>query len=98
MIDAIVSDFGAEFFNQFNGDVSAMYIAIEEIIANIKQANIDDVFNATLDIQTRFNNGELTYDEYIAQINAFIAILDDLQEKGIFDADTVASLKVLFKE
>jgi TP901 family phage tail tape measure protein len=96
MIDAIVSDFGAEFFNQFNGDVSAMYIAIEEIIANIKQANIDDVFNATLDIQTRFNNGELTYDEYIAQINAFIAILDDLQEKGILDAETVASLKVLF--
>jgi hypothetical protein len=35
MIDVIASEFDAEFFNQFNGDATKMYTAIETIISNI---------------------------------------------------------------
>lgn len=96
MVDAIASDFDAEFFNKFNGDASKMYSAIENIILSIQSAGIDDKFSTTLDVQTKFNNGELTYDEYIAQINAFVTILDKLQADGVLDAETVLSLKVFF--
>ena len=96
MIDAIASDFDAEFFNQFNGDASKMYTAIENIILKIKSAGLDDDFSTTLDVQTKFNNGQLTYGEYIAQINSFVAILDKLQKDGVLDAETIASLKVFF--
>jgi hypothetical protein len=96
MVDAIAADFDAEFFNKFGGDASKMYAAIETIISNIKSAGLDDDFSTTLDVQTKFNNGEVTYDEYMAQIGSFVAILDKLQADGYLDAETVASLKVFF--
>ena len=96
MVDAIASDFDAEFFNQFGGDASKMYTAIENIISNIKSAGIDDEFSATMEVQTNFNNGELTYDEYKAQIDSFIAILEKLKADGYLDEETVVALKAYF--
>ena len=96
MVDAIAADFDEEFFNQFNGDASKMYAAIENIILSVQSAGIDGDFSATLDMQTKFNNGDITYAEYKAQIDSFMAILDDLQSRGVLDEDTVLSLKVFF--
>ena len=96
MVDTIASDFDAEFFNQFNGDASKMYEAIENIILNVKSAGIDDAFSITLDMQTKFNNGDATYDEYKAQIDEFIGILNQLEAEGKLDSESVLSLKVFF--
>ena len=96
MVDAIAADFDAEFFNQFGDDPSKMYKAIEGIISNIKSAGLDDAFSATLDIQTKFNNGEKTYDEYKKEVDSFIAMIDLLQAQGVLDEDTALSLKVFF--
>ena len=96
MVDAIASDFDAEFFSKFNGDASKMYEEIEHIILSVQSAGIDGQFSTAFNIQTKFNNGELTYDEYIAQINAFVAILDKLQVDGVLDEESVISLKAIF--
>lgn len=96
IIDTVASNLNEEFFNSFDGDVSQMYAKLEEIMLNVKSAGLDDDFSTTIGMQTKFNNGEATYDEYIAQINSFYAVLKTLQEQGYLDEEVVTSLKVFF--
>lgn len=96
MMNAIASNFDAEFFNQFKGDATKMYAELERIMANLSSANMDDSFAVTLDMQTKFNNGDLTYDEYKAQVDNFVNKLTELQEAGLLDEESVIALKAFF--
>ena len=94
IIDSISSSFDAEFFNQFDGDASKMYQAIENMIQNIKTSGIDEEYNLILNAKTLFNGDELSLGEYKTQIDSFISKIDDLKTDGYLNDNDVKYIKI----
>ncbi len=94
VIDSIVSSFDEEFFNQFDGDASKMYTAIENMIQNIKTAEIDDEYALVLNTKTQFNNNDISIGDYQARIQEFIAQIDELQQQGLLSENDAKYIKI----
>lgn len=94
VINSIVASFDEEFFNQFNGDASKMYQAIENIIQNIKTSGIEEEYNLILDTKTSFNGDEIPIGEYKKQIDGFVAKLNELKTQGFLNDDDVRYIKL----
>ena len=93
-IDSIASSFDEEFFNQFDGDASKMYQAIENIIQNIRTSGIDDDYDLILDVKTSFNGDAISTGKYKEQIDGFISKLNSLQEQGFLNDNDVRYIKL----
>lgn len=94
IIDSIASSFDEEFFNQFDGDASKMYQAIENIVQNIKTSGIEEEYNFVLDAKTSFNGDEISTGEYKKQIDGFVAKLNELKTQGFLSDDDVKYIKL----
>ena len=93
-IDSVVSSFDEEFFNQFDGDASKMYNAIESLIQNIKTAGIDGEYALVLNTKTQFNNNDISVGDYQARIQEFITQIDDLQKSGLLSENDAKYIKI----
>ncbi len=93
-IDSVVSSFDEEFFNQFDGDASKMYNAIESMIQNIKTAGIDGEYTLVLNTKTQFNNNDMSIGDYQARIQEFITQIDDLQKQGLLSENDAKYIKI----
>ena len=94
IVDALVSSFDTEFYNQF-GSATEMYAHVIENVVKPLQNTVNAAeFEATFDMQTKFNNGEVSIKDYQSKISGLIELVDALdldKEESIIKA-----IKVVF--
>lgn len=94
IVDALVSSFDTEFYNQFDSATEMYAHVIENVVKPLQNTVNATEFEATFDMQTKFNNGEVSIEEYQSKINGLIELIDALdldKEESIIKA-----IKVVF--
>lgn len=93
-IKNVTNTFKSEFYSQFDGDNSKLFAWIDtNLLEAFKNQDFSSEFSATLDMQTKFNSNEISYDEYIEKLNALKNLL-----KALFpnDENLSKSIDILF--
>ena len=77
----IVNGFDFEFYKQYKDNPLGVQTYINDILDQFNSLNTDDnaQIEAVFDLQTRFNNGEVTYGEYAKGIQAAKDVIDGLE-------------------
>ena len=94
IVNALVSSFDTEFYNQFDSATEMYAHVIENVVKPLQHTVNAAEFEATFDMQTKFNNGEVSIEEYQSKINGLIELIDALdldKEESIIKA-----IKVIF--
>ena len=94
IVNALVSSFDTEFYNQFDSATEMYAHVIENVVKPLQNTVNAAEFEATFDMQTKFNNGEVSIEEYQSKINGLIELIDALdldKEESIIKA-----IKVIF--
>ena len=91
IVKQIVSGFDAEFYSQFDS-VDELYKYLKGMLDDFANLNKEDTANIKtfFEIQTKFNNGEITVAEYQEKLSSFLSAIDGLPE------ETQKAIKLLF--
>lgn len=95
IVNQMVAGFDAEFYKQFK-NAGELYAYIDEMLKGFSEFDDEQKKQLTsmFEIQTQFNNGEITVEEYEEKLKAFLALIEGLpaeQKKSIlmlFDIET----------
>lgn len=91
LFNGISSKFSISFYDEFD-NVNEMYAKLDQIMEDIQGPQLADQFTVAFDMQTKFNNGEVSVEEYRAKIKEFA----DFYSKQGLDPKTEQSLSSLF--
>ena len=91
IVKQMVSGFDAEFYSQFDS-VDELYKYLKGMLDDFANLNKEDTANIKtfFEIQTKFNNGEITVAEYQEKLSSFLSAIDGLPE------ETQKAIKLLF--
>lgn len=96
MAQSIINGFGTEFYSSDEmKDKSWAEIAAwmdTNVVQKLQNVDNMEQFDATFNLQTKFNNGDVSVDEYLKQIDALATFL----ESQGFDKEVITSIKVMF--
>lgn len=86
----IVSQFDAEFYAQFDNETEMATWIDENIVKKLQDEDVKAQFTAALDLQTQFNEGEISVKDYQDKINALLELIENFPE------ETKKSIMLLF--
>ncbi len=89
VIKQIVGQFNSEFYTQFKDETEMANWVTENVVNKLKDDTGKEI-SLMLDMQTKFNNNEITVAEYQEKLSALLSIIDTLPE------DTQKAVKLLF--
>ena len=91
----IISGFDTEFYarDEFENWTDVAAWIDTNVIQKLQSTGNLKEFNIAFDLQTQFNNGKISVDDYIEQINEFIKLLEQLG----FDNEIITTVKGVFK-
>ncbi len=91
IVKQMVSGFDAEFYSQFDS-VDELYKYLKGMLDDFANLGKEDTANIKtfFEIQTKFNNGEITVAEYQEKLSSFLSAIDGLPE------ETQKAIKLLF--
>lgn len=93
-IKSFINQFGAEFYSQFDSAVEMEAWIDENLVKPLQDADTAAEFEATFDLQTQFNNGDVSIQEYEDKIAGLISLINEL---GLENADEIIkSVKLIF--
>lgn len=93
-VKSFVNQFGTEFYSRFDSAVEMEAWIDENLVEPLKNADTAAEFEATFNLQTQFNNGEVTIQEYETKIAGIISLIDKL---GLENADEIKkSVRLIF--
>lgn len=75
---SIIAGFDTEFYGQFDSATEMEAWVLTNVVQPLQDANILDKFNIAFNIQTQFNNGQVSIDDYISEITMFVEMLSAL--------------------
>ena len=87
IVNQMVESFDAEFYKQFD-NANELYDYLDDMLKGFSELTEEQQTELTsmFEIQTQFNNGEITVAEYEEKLKAFLALIKDLpaeQKKSI---------------
>lgn len=90
IIDLIIGSLDASFFAEYQGNETALYNAIAEIVASVTGEGAGEVLITALETKARFDNNELTVEEYQKQLRPLLKLLNTM------DPETKKRVSVIF--
>ena len=92
MAQSIISGFDTEFYSQFNTAEEMEAWVVTNVIKPLQNSGNMAELNIALNLQTQFNNGDISVDDYMSQIEGIITTLEKLG----FDEDVIKQIRVVF--
>ena len=90
IIDLIIGSLDASFFAEYQENETALYNAIAEIVASVTGEGAGEVLITALETKARFDNNELTVEEYQKQLRPLLKLLNTM------DPETKKRVSVIF--
>ena len=91
MVKQIVGQFDAEFYRQFDTETEMASWVETNVIDKLRgNEDLTNNFGIILDLQTKFNEGDITVAEYQEKLTAFLSLIDTLPK------ETQKAIKLLF--
>lgn len=88
--DRIIGGLGVDYIKSAGNDIDLYAKVINDIIEPLQDANLSNEFNTVFDLQTQFNNNEITVNDYQNKLNAFLSLIENL------DPEVKKSILLLF--
>lgn len=88
--DRIIGGLSADYIASADSDIDLYSKVVDDIIDPLKDADLSREFNTIFDLQTQFNNNEITVGEYQEKLNAFLPLIENL------DPEVKKSILLLF--
>ncbi len=88
---SIISGFDSEFYSQFDSATEMEAYVINNVIKPLQNTSNFEHVELAFDLQTKFNNGQITVDEYIDQIEEMLKQLEPILGKEV-----VTTLRTVF--
>ena len=96
MAQAIISGFDTEFYSAKAKELGSIEKIeswiVDNVVLPLQDAGNLDKFQLAFDLQTKFNGGDVTVDQYIKETNEFLELLNTLG----FDEEIVKQIRVFF--
>lgn len=95
VIKQFASNFDASFYNQFSSadDLTEHLDTMLEAFNKLDYADAKEI-ETIFSLQTKFNNGEISYGEYVTSLNSAGKTIDELVSKGALDSDIASDIKL----
>lgn len=95
VIKQFASNFDTGFYSQFTSaeDLTEHLDAMLEAFNNLDYADAKEV-ETIFSLQTKFNNGEISYGEYVTSLSSAGKTIDDLVSKGALDSEVASDIKL----
>lgn len=94
VIDNVVQNLDEEFLTSFESSTDMYAWVLDDLLGDIGDLSGDNKakFDAIFDLQTQFNNGDVSVDEYLTQLSNFQELLRSL---GV-DEEIIKAISLLF--
>ena len=94
VIDNVVQNLDEEFLTSFKSSTDMYTWILDDLLGDIGNLSVDNKtkFDAIFDLQTQFNSGEVSVDEYLTQLSSFQDLLRSL---GV-NEEIIKSISLLF--
>lgn len=93
-VQRIVGMLDAEFYSQFDNATDLQAYVTKNIVKPLQNANTSANFEAAFDLQTKFNQGEVSVQEYEDMVDGIVELIKGL---GLDNADSIIkSIRLVF--
>lgn len=95
VIKQFASNFDVGFYSQFTSaeDLTEHLDTMLEAFNNLSSMDAKEI-ETIFSLQTQFNNGEISYGEYVTSLNSAGKTIDELVSKGALDSEIASDIKL----